>query len=485
MEKRKKISELFFLSVDVLKKQRIMLAIAAALFGIVALSPSNFYFVGFVFLVPFFYFLHKEKSFWKLVLGTFVFRLFFAIGSAYYTMEPLVWTASMCIFLGLPVVIFLLKISLGKLHNASMIYVPLAYLVFDLLQARYSYLPTYIITAGNIFGKSPFVGLAKYGGLFSLEFFVVVVNAFLLWVMINRRTFLARKKNAVLFVLSFIVLMLGAYFLSERNLGKNLEKILSYQNELKITTVSVENNFSIETLDDVMRRLSAVESDLIVLPEEMFTKTGNDPFRREEISDIIKKYGFKSSYVAGTFHVKADGNRYNEFLIMDNKGDIFSRYDKNRLAIMGEYWPYAWHPSFYDFLKNDPVMKNYAIFNKNNSYKSGDFNLLGIRRKNQEIKFGALICLEGHYEDMIARYGESGAKFIVNPTSNRWISLGSRQYDHLVGNLYAIESVQSGLPIVVSAINGFAGVIFPDSDLQIGTWDDKLGYAILTARVGY
>jgi len=79
------------------------LPILSAILGILALLPVNFYFFGFVFLTPLFIFFLKEERFWRLVLGAFIFRWIFGLGTVHFTLEPITWFLSSLIFLGLPV----------------------------------------------------------------------------------------------------------------------------------------------------------------------------------------------------------------------------------------------------------------------------------------------------------------------------------------------------------------------------------------------
>lgn len=462
-----------------------ILSVISSLLGIAALLPLNLYFLGFVFLVPFFYFLYKETSFWKLLLGALIFRALFGMGTVYYTLEPLVWIASILIFSALAGAIFVLNKIFAKYPYVKIIYIPLAYLVFDILEARYSFLPTYIITAGNTLGGSPFAGLAKYGGLLSMEFFVILANMFFLLIFLNIKFFKENKNKFLsvffgLFVFFFSIYALSGYFLKQ---SSNL--LVAYENHLQVTAVALKENFSTDDLQRLMADLSNVETDLLVLPEELFVKPGNDPFSLEEAIAIIKNFNAKARYIVGTFHLSKNGKNYNTAILFGNQGKIISQYDKNRLTILGEYWPFAWRPSFYDFLKKDPVMKNYAIVSPNNTYTAGTPKIMRIESKESEIFFATPICLEAHYSDLVKKYRKNGAKFIINPLSNRWISVGSDHYGYLTGNLYNIESIQSGLPIIVSGVNSFAGVFFPNGERRIVEYSKMENYGIITEEIAY
>jgi apolipoprotein N-acyltransferase len=177
---------------------------------------------GFFYLVPLFIFFAKENKFWRLVLGTFIFRLIFYLGTVYYTLEPIVWISSIGIFLGLPITVFIVKkiknfylIGSAKnysfiIHNSLFIILPFLWTFFDHLQARFSLLPTYIITAGNIFGSSPFLGLASISGLILLTFFAALINIMVALIILNFKN----KKVAAIFLIIIITTLLIVWQIS-------------------------------------------------------------------------------------------------------------------------------------------------------------------------------------------------------------------------------------------------------------------------------
>lgn len=468
-----------------IKKPRLFLVLISAAIGIAALLPFNLYFLSFVFLVPFFYFLHEEHRFWKLLLGVIIFRLVFMLGTVYYTLEPLVWLSSLAIFSLLAVIVFISGKLLGGYPWAKVFFIFLGYLVADMLAAKYTLLPTYIMTAGNILGSSPFVGLAKYGGLVSLEICALLVNAFLTWFFLNRGRLLEIKKETSIALAGLVVFFLGAYGLSRYFLMQSSTELASKKNHLRITAVSIKNNFSQTDLQRLVADLGKIQTDLIVLPEELFTKPENEPFSPEEAASIMGDFNAEAGYIIGTFHTLKQGKNYNTAILADNGGEIIDQYDKNKLTILGEYWPFTWRPSIYDSLKNDPTTKNYAIVDPVGAYESGRSKVMRLKLGDVEVTFGALICLEGHHFDMLADRLNKGAKFIVSPNSNRWIAIGSNHFDYLIGNLYNTESIQSGLPMIVSSVNGFAGVFYPDSTRQIVKQDGLEKYSIANQQVSY
>ena len=173
-------------------KNKMFLPIFSAILGILAFFPFNFsYIFGFVFLAPLFIFIFQEKKFWRLILGIFIFKIILSTVTLYFAFEPYGFLLSIFVFLGLPVSVFAIRNGLASLNNnprlsASikniirvyplLFLLPFLWIFFENLQAGYSFLPVYLGTVGNIFGNSPFLGLASIAGLNSLSFFAILVN---------------------------------------------------------------------------------------------------------------------------------------------------------------------------------------------------------------------------------------------------------------------------------------------------------------------
>jgi apolipoprotein N-acyltransferase len=358
-------------------------------------------------------------------------------------------------------------------------------LLFDFLEARYAFLPTYIITAGNILGSSPFVALAKFGGIVTLEIFVILINAILLLIALHWKPLFKKRSNLMMIVIFFLLLISGTKFLSDYFLKINSIRQAQSKSVIEVATVSLRGDFSAKLLNKFENDLKNVDADLLILPEDLFVKPENEGFKVEEASEEIAALDLKIPYIAGTFHLFKNGKNYNTTILFENNGKIIGQYDKNKLTILGEYWPFNWQPSFYNFLKKDPVIRNYAIFNPSNSYQKGEPELLNLKQFGNEISFGSLICLESHYSAMINHDRKLGAKFIISPTSNRWLAIGSGHYDYLVGNIFRIESIDSQLPILISNINGFGGVFYPNGTKQTIGFENKNGYTISVQKIGY
>lgn len=434
----------------------ILFPVLSAVLGILAFLPHNLWFFGFIFLVPLFIFLIKEKRFWRLVLGAFIFRFIFGLGTAYYTLEPIFWFSSIGIFLGLPVAIYLLKRALKRFssslisHLLSLIPLPFLWTFFDHLEARFSLLPTYIVTAGNIFGSSPFLGLSAIGGLIFLTFFASTINILITAVILDFQKSGFRKIAVIVIVIALIT----GWQISNHQLQKNAADYNELKNSLKIAVISTDENFNWLSFNKIKEELKNKKIDLVVFPEDIF----NNVINSEKVYQNLAKE--LDVNLTATFNIMKDNKKYNSSALFNNKGEFIDARAKNRLTFAGEYWPFGeWRPFFFDWLaKNKPEIKNYAVFDPQSQYSRGEKKLLTL--------FASPICSEIQYQNDLKEYKKMGAKFIINPASNRWIEIGTKHFLYLNNNLRKIEAVWLKLPIISSGVKDFAGVILPDGKTE-------------------
>jgi apolipoprotein N-acyltransferase len=443
-----------------------ILPILSAALGIIAFLPFKYlYIFGFLFLVPFFVFLVRENRFWRLVLGAFIFIIIFSLGTVYFTLEPITWLASALIFLGLPISIFSVKKFLKPINNYRLlIALPLLWTIFTHLQAQYSPLPIYIIAAGNIFGSSPFLGMANFGGLLGLTFFAAALNALTAILVLKIKTL--NSKFYILNSLIIAALIIAGWQISQFQLRKNSLIYNNFKNPIEITAVSVNKNFSEQDLQKVKNELSDKNADLIIFPEDILNYSNPNNQMTLLMSDLAKE--LKKNLIA-VFDTYQNGKKYNSAVLFNEKGEIIDIYNKNRLTFIGEYWPFKnWRPFFFDLaLKTNPEFRNFAVFSNQNYQKGGEKRLFEINRA----KFAAPICLEIHYPYDLKKFKEMGARFIVNQSSNRWLDIGTKHYLYLINNLRRVEAVWLKIPIVSSGVNDYAGIITPDGEADLVNYE--------------
>jgi len=433
-------------------------------------------------------------------LGAVLFRLIFFLGTVYFTLEPILWISSLLIFLGLPIAIFILKRGLARAFYSSLIAqysllfsFPFLWTFFDHLEADYSLLPTSIMTAGNAFGSSPFVGLAGFGGLISLTFFATLINALIVFLIFppevgppwTEKTKSLNFKFFALYSFLIIVLVFSAWRISEFQLQKNAVVYDNLENSLKIAVLSTNEKLNVQSFNEIQNKLTEGEKfDLIVFPENILGKS----FRIDFHQSLAKK--LNTNFIAA-FNTFRDGKKYDSSVLFNEKGEIIDVSDKNRLTFAGEYWPFGgWTPFYMKWLgKANPNIQNYAVFDVQNSYSRGERKIMAIKYGDGDkktVKFASLICLEIHYPGDLKKLKKEGVQFVINPTSNRWLDRGLKHFLYLTNNLRKIEAIWLKTPIISSGVRDFAGIIRPDGKADLVNFESKnKNYGLFVGEIRY
>ena len=340
--------------------------ILSSILEILANPPFSFYFLSFIFLVPFLIFLYKEESFWRLLWGTILWKIIFSLGSLYFVFDFFLTGLKFIPLLLFPVFVFFLKKYLPpeKLF-IRLLLIGVGLFVFDSL-FHYVWLSFLAANIGTSLANSPFLGLASFGGLWGLGIFVIFINCILAYAYIIYQ----QEKNyrKILIPAGFILcLIIGGLVVSRYNLQKNKAAYETKKNNLSVTIISSDKQydkaisiipnivsaedaatlkaFIQKRFEDIKNDIGNSHPDLIIFPEDMIdAETWNyaDPeaekkygitsskFLIEAFRDIAKT---KSAYVLTNLTLGKNGGRYNTELLFDPLGEIADYYDKINLVI--------------------------------------------------------------------------------------------------------------------------------------------------------
>jgi apolipoprotein N-acyltransferase len=510
-----------------------LLSFLSALLGILTYPPFGMYGLVFVFLVPYFLFLMGEKRLWRMIGGTFVFRLTIAVVVGLEAYEPLLFIQSASLFLILPLSLWFLRRS-SLSEYKQLIAIPVLFVAAEYAQAQFTLLPSIKAYSGVNLAASPFLGLARWGGVLLLSLFAVSVNVLIVaaWQRVRHgssgwrklfsfwglRAAMAEKKGRALLAAAAAAIVFGL-LISQLGLWERREAYEARGNALRIALVSVAEPFDkeIEDLSDtlsrgqlveidrlVQERLSRISAalpisqfDLIVFPEALFF---ND-YRGDEDGEAREKFGItnggtlirayralaqnKRSEVLAYFPtLTADGRRYSSGVLFARDGTISGVYNKKHLAYSGEYWPFGdWKPWYADtFARMYPnIAKRSPVFDKRYVYDREEQTSLLTLESGARI--ASPICSEGHYPSYLGELVGAGAQFIVHPSSNNWVDLGLKKYLESLVWFRQIEAVRLGVPMVLSGRQEYAGVIEPDGRRNLIYLEDAEGFVVYDAKI--
>ncbi|MBI5079671.1 apolipoprotein N-acyltransferase, partial [Candidatus Wolfebacteria bacterium] len=485
-------------------KWRLFLFVLFSAFLIIfVFPPYGFYQLSFIFLIPYFIFLFKEDNIIRLFTGSFLFKIISWLCLTYFILEPLIYLWLAMIFLILPLAVIVFKKFITRNHLLLVIMISFGYAIVDYLAVKYSLIPAFIVYVGNSLGDSPFLGLAKYGGLLGLGFFITLINGVFAFIYLeyfnSRHRLIYKDKKSVVIFFCLVFLVVSGFFVSRMTLRKAAEEYFSKQRFFNVAIISVARDFdrefyhspsvlSLAQLNLAKRimtkkfnvleeHLQGKDFDIIVFPEALFDSEiynnadakaltdfniSNNGILIAEFSNLANR--LKTPVMANLITVR-DEKRYNTALVFNRNGEIEGLYDKNILAFGGEYWPFGnWRPFYYNSYRSR-LPKNLPVFNQKYNYTPGSTDK--IFELSNGARFGVLICLESHIPDRIKSLDRAGADFFVNSSSNNWIKLGLENYLALSMNLRRIMAVSAGKPLIISGRQDYAGVILPDGTIEV------------------
>ena len=470
--------------------------IASALLGVAAFAPIRFsWLAGLVSLVPLFLFFRNEERLWRLLAGTTLFRLIFLAGVAYSGFEPLGLLASLLMFLGLPLSYALVRRFAGA--PAAFWSLPFSWTLWDLLHARYTFLPTYDLMMGSAFGSSPLLGLAGWGGVAGLTLYVAVVNALVAAVIAaGSRTYRLLAAGGAM------LLAVAGWIASEELLAGRATAYAARPRELGIAVISSREDFdhpfrafgsdtlspaeleraaefTAQTLRPIRDEVRGHGVDLVAFPEDLIDieswgdadPEAYEKFGIESGGMLIRAYRALAreldTNVAATFTTIQAGRRYNTTLLFSRTGAIIGRYNKVHLAIGGEYWPFGdWRPFYWniEWIRRGQadISEESAIFDPHNQYAAGEPTTL----RADAFAFASPICIEAQDPGLLRTFRQQGAEFLLHTSNNRWVPFGLNRYLRLLDNFRRIEAVRLDRPIVFNGKAERAGVITPDGRLK-------------------
>lgn len=500
--------------------------------GLLAFPPLNWYWLGLVFLVPHFVFLAQETRPWRLFWGVCLFRSILVVGLVYYFFEPIFYATNVLLFAGIVPVLLLVKRCLTSFVRdpsqrslLMMVVIGCCYLVFEYLQARYSFLPLFAMTSGAPLGDSPFVGLARFEGVVGLAIFVIVVNAVFaggwLWAVSRRSQAPVMATPGKLLVVGILnsLLIGGGLRVSQHLLAQNRAAYEAKEGIVNIAVVSVSQAFAqetqaktvedyettaeiiqtvagyVHTLTEALRQ-HGTKPDLIVFPEDMIDfefwavpdPQAHERFTITNAGPAIALYRSMARQlqrpVLFVLTTIEQAGRYNSALLMDETGDLTALYHKNDLAFAMESWPFGrFHPFYFDWRMDEDARYESPIYNPAYRYRAGDS--ASLFQLSQGLTLGTPICIEVHYPYRMREFVRRGADVLVNTSSNMSSRSGLRLYLDETLHFRRIEAVWLGIPIIFCGRRDDAGIVFPDGTADLVSFSDTEAFQVYQGTVRY
>jgi len=311
----------------------------------------------------------------------------------------------------------------------------------------------------------PLMQLAALFGVYALSLLAVILFASPLAIFAPRDSRLGGGRGAVALACAFLLLLGVGYVWGKRRLAGAPEE--STDTRLRIVQADIDqaNKWRPENAAPIFneyidlsksaggtRGLQGV--NLVIWPETAV------PFLLADSPDALAAIGELlpegASLLVGSARLietrdesgAIDERRvYNSLLVIDDKANVVSVYDKIHLVPFGEYLP------FQDLLESLGFMQMTGV---RGGFSAGSGpRILTVPRAPQA---SPLICYEIIFPDAIMVPGERTG-WLLNITNDAWFGTSAGPYQHF--QQARIRAVEQGLPLVRAANTGISAIVDP------------------------
>ncbi len=265
------------------------------------------------------------------------------------------------------------------------------------------------------------------------------------------------KKN-IIFSLVFLITFIGNYFYGSYKVNNS-----NFNFDESITIKIISPNFSIEDynneteLNQIQRLIKISNPEkkkktLFIWPEGIFYESYLQDIKKYK-KLFLNKFSENHLIILGinNFASSNEEEYFNSLVVINNKIEILSIYNKINLVPFGEFLPFEKTLSKLGFKK---ITKGY------NSFSSGDIrSIINLEENFNERKILPLICYEIIYTGKIKKAKQS-PDLVVNISEDGWFGRSIGPFQHYTKAVY--RSVEEGVFIARSANSGISGFIDPN-----------------------
>jgi len=453
------------------KNQNLYCYFIPLLLGVItsfSLPPYNFLIINFLtfpLLLLFFIEIKKKNSFWLSFIVGWFFGIGYFFSNIYWIVysltfedifKPLIPIALILIpsFLGLFYGIITLAASRLKLEkNFSSI------LIFSLLFAVVEFFRGFVLGGFPwnliVYSWTSYLDSLQILSLIgTYSFNLISITIFLL------PTVIFFKKNLKFKLISFIfllVILASNYFYGFQKI-KNNEKLYTEFKDFKIKLISpkisIERFFQPNNEEAIIEELielsnpNILHNTVFIFPEGALAGVNLDQLKsfKEMFS---RNFSEKHTIIMGINTKKIIDNsskKYNSMVILDNKLNLISEYNKIKLVPFGEFLPFE---KFFKKIGLKKISYGYE------SFSSGDDrNLISLDGKN--FNFIPLICYEIIYSGKVNLKSDK-TNFIINISEDGWFGNSIGPYQHFSHSIF--RAIEEGKNIIRVSNNGISAYI--------------------------
>jgi len=324
---------------------------------------------------------------------------------------------------------------------------------------------------------------ARWGGVYMVGFWIVLINSVLGYLLINRNT--RALVVSTIMLLAIAGVMLVSAIPSKTNLA------LTVLSKPEVVVVAVQPNVPMEPITDspateilIARHMSLstsalqewerhgrinnatgmlADSDwakdnfssyrraiprLIIWPESpMNFAYGSDTPLRERLASFAKANN--TAVLLNSQEVAPNDGIYNSAVLINEEGDLIAQYDKIRLLPFGEYVPLPqWLPGarlIRAIVGDFTPGKNYGLMTVGT------------------VRAGVFICIESAYPSIARRFAREGADVLINISNDGYLGPTAVMRQHLANAVF--RAVENGRPLLRVTNTGITAFITPEGEV--------------------
>jgi len=432
-----------------------------------SLPPYSFFFINFItfpILLLYFIFNHRKgkwtsfKIGWMFGFGYFISNLYWITNSLTFeeTFKNLIPFAFVVIplFLGIFYGIGTLTCSLFKLEKKFS-----SILIFSFFLSLIEFIRSFIFGGfpWNLISYSwsdylqslqilSFIGTYSFN-LLCITFFLIPTIIFF--------EYSFKKK---LFSLIFATLILTFNFFYGDLVIKKHENVnkTTLNSLIKIVSpkIEIDRFFQNETPEKLILELVKLskpnhsKKTIFIFPENVLANIYLEDLKNYNYI-FLENYSDKHKIIIGA-NSFTNSKIFNSMVVLDNKANILSKYNKNKLVPFGEFLPFE---SFFSNFGLKKITQGYQSYTASN--KRDVINL-------NNISFLPLICYEIIFSGEINK-NNNNFQFILNISEDGWFGDSIGPYQHFSHSIF--RSIEEGKNLIRVANSGISAFINPKGQI--------------------
>jgi len=261
-----------------------------------------------------------------------------------------------------------------------------------------------------------------------------------------------------IFILIFLLfILIGNAFYGYKKI-KNDEKFYSEFKDFKIKIISpkisIDRFFEVNNEGIIIEELIELSNPnishntIFVFPEGALAGVNLNKLKSfKEI--FLKKYSEKHTIIMGINteqKLENSSKIYNSMVVLDNKLNLISEYNKIKLVPFGEFLPFE---NFFKKIGLKKIGYGYKSFSTGNERKSISFGF-------DNLNFIPLICYEIIYSGKVSLKSDN-TNFIINISEDGWFGDSIGPHQHFSHTIF--RAIEEGKNIIRSANNGISAYI--------------------------